>query len=116
MKDDLSQKKNTQKYDIFSKKKMDFSKRDMIFPELSKKVVFFPKNMVIFPWTENERKMNFLKKYSETWYFVFDMFHALRSCIWRCAWAPTEEIICPLGDGLYFQKYKNGSKNFLAQG
>ena len=38
------------------------------------------------------------------------------SCIWRCAWAPTKEIICPLGDELYFQKYKNGSKNFLAQG
>ena len=55
---------------------MVFSKRDMIFPVLSKKVVFFPENMVFFPRTENERKMTFLKKYSETWYFVFDMFHA----------------------------------------
>ena len=37
---------------------------------------FFPKNMVFFPWAENERGMNLLKKYAETWYFLFDMFHA----------------------------------------
>ena len=37
------------------------------------------------------------------------------SCNWRCAWAPTKEIICPLGDGLYFQKYENGGKKFLVQ-
>ena len=35
-------------------------------------------------------------------WIIFNTFHhsALRSCIWRCAWAPTKEIICPLGDGL----------------
>ena len=55
---------------------MVFSKKDMIFPVPPEKVVFFPENMVFFPWTENERKMTFLKKYTETWYFLFDMFHA----------------------------------------
>ena len=25
---------------------------------------------------------------------------ALRDCLWKCAWAPIKEIICPLGDGL----------------
>ena len=55
---------------------MVFSKRDMIFPVPPEKVVFFPENMVFFPWTENERKMTFLKKYTETWYFLFDMFPA----------------------------------------
>ena len=55
---------------------MVFSKRDMIFPVPSEKVVFFPENMVFFPWTESERKMTFLKKYTETWYFLFDMFQA----------------------------------------
>ena len=37
---------------------------------------FFPENMVFFPWTENEGGMTLLKKYTETWYFLFDMFHA----------------------------------------
>ena len=50
--------------------------RGMIFLALSRKVVFFPENMVFFPWTENEGGMTFLKKYTETWYFLFDMFHA----------------------------------------
>ena len=35
----------------------------------------FPKNMVFFPWMENEIQMTFLKKYTETWYFLFNMFH-----------------------------------------
>ena len=34
---------------------------------------FFPENMVFFPWTENERGVIFLKKYTETWYFLIDM-------------------------------------------
>ena len=37
---------------------------------------------------------------------------APRSCVWRCAWVPIKEIICPLGDGLWFQKCKSSSKNF----
>ena len=58
MKDDLSQK-NTRKY------------KDMIFPVPSEKVVFFPENIVFFPWTENKGRMTFLKKYTETKYFLF---------------------------------------------
>ena len=27
-------------------------------------------------------------------------YSAPTSCVWRCAWAPIKEIICPLGDGL----------------
>ena len=48
----------------------------MVFLELSGKVVFFTENMVFFPWMENDRGMTFPKKYMETWYFLFDMFHA----------------------------------------
>ena len=48
----------------------------MILIVLSGKVVLFPENMVFFPWTENERGVTFLKKYTETWYILFDMFHA----------------------------------------
>ena len=43
----------------------------MIFLVLSGKVVFFPENMVFFPGTDD-----LPKKYMETWYFLFDMFHA----------------------------------------
>ena len=81
MKDDLSQK-NTRKYDIFLKcsEKMDFSKKDRAgawsFLHYLERWYFFPENMVFFPWTENEAGMTFLKKYTETWYFLFDMFHA----------------------------------------
>ena len=171
------------------------SRRDMIFLVLSEKVVFFSRKHGIFFLGGKWERGTFLKKYKETWYFLFDMFHAthphpfpprkknqrrsypakthlkvidipdrhprknsrnylhlhgdlyrrfhillsskktnknlniwdwsltsssiysvgdvlqwiifnksyhssLRSCIWRCAWAPTKEIICRLGDGL----------------
>ena len=48
----------------------------MVFLVPSTKVVFFPpENTVFFRWTENEGVI-FLKKYTKTWYFLFDMFHA----------------------------------------
>ena len=37
---------------------------------------FFPDIMVLFPWTESEKGMTFLKKYTETWCFLFEIFHA----------------------------------------
>ena len=75
-------KKNTRKYEIFFKcsEKMDSSKRtvrDLIFLVLSGKVVFFSQSMVFFPWTENEGGMTFLKRYTETWYFLLDIFHVV---------------------------------------
>ena len=42
------------------------SPRDMIFLVPSGKAVFFPENMVFFLWTENNRGITFLKKYTET--------------------------------------------------
>ena len=75
-------KKNRQKYDIFFKcfEKMLFSKRIAPGYDLSctiwKGGVFFPENLVFFPWMENKRGMTFLKKYTETWYILFDMFRA----------------------------------------
>ena len=71
-------KKYTEIWFFECSEKMDFSKRprrDMIFLVLSGKLVFLPASMAFFPWTENERGMTFLKKYTETWYFLFDMFH-----------------------------------------
>ena len=73
MKDDLSQKKkkihgnmifnsNVLKRWSFRKR----SRRDMIFLELSGKLVFFPENMAFFAWTKNERGVTFLKKCTET--------------------------------------------------
>ena len=83
MKDDLSQK-NTRKYDIFFKcsEKMVFPKRIALGYDLSctiwKGGIFFPVNVIFFPWTvnEREREMTFLKKYTGTWYFLFNMLHA----------------------------------------
>ena len=54
-------------------------RRDMILLVLSGQVVFFPKNMLFFSWMENERGVTFLKKYTETWYFLFDMFPAKKN-------------------------------------
>ena len=59
MKDDLSQK-NTWKYYIFFKcsKKTVFPKKsllNMILLILSGNMVFFPENVILFFWTENER-------------------------------------------------------------
>ena len=33
---------------------------------------------------------------------IFNTLHhsAIRNCVWRCAWAPIKEIICPLGNRL----------------
>ena len=50
--------------------------QDMIFLVLAGKVVFFSGKHIFFPCTENERGMTFPGKYTETWYFLFDMFHA----------------------------------------
>ena len=91
MKDNLSKKKIHENM-IFS---LNVLKRwssqkgsswDMIFFVLSGKVVFFSRKHGIFSRTENERESErerererektFLKKYTETWYFLFDMFHA----------------------------------------
>ena len=74
-------KKNTRKHIYFKcSKKMVFSKRIATGYDLSctiwKGGIFFLENMVFFPWMENERAATFLKKYTETWYFLFDMFHA----------------------------------------
>ena len=61
MKDDLSQK-NTRKYDIFFKcsEKMVFPKRITLGYDLSctiwKGGIFFPVNVIFFPWTVNERE------------------------------------------------------------
>ena len=60
MNDDLYQK-NIRKYDIFFKhsKKMVFSKRAALGYDLSciiwKDGIFFPENMIFFPWAERER-------------------------------------------------------------
>ena len=59
MKDNLSQK-NTREFDIFFQcsEKMVFPKSTAPGHDLSciiwKDGVFFPKNMIFFPWTENE--------------------------------------------------------------
>ena len=72
-------KKNTRKYDIYFKysENMVFSKRIApghdIFCTIWKGVIFSPENMVFFSWTENERGVIFLKKYTETWHFLIDM-------------------------------------------
>ena len=72
-------KKNTRKYDIYFKysENMVFSKRIApghdIFCTIWKGGIFFPENVVFFPWTESERGVIFLKKYTETWYFLIDM-------------------------------------------
>ena len=80
MKDDLSQK------NIRSEKEIQIFWKDGLFKKdragtwsflyYLERWYFFPKNMVFFPWSENERRMTFLKKYTETWYFLFAMFHA----------------------------------------
>ena len=60
MKDDLSQKKNTRKNDIFFKcsEKMVFSKRTALGHDISciiwKDGIFFPENMIFFPLRESE--------------------------------------------------------------
>ena len=77
-KDDLSQKKNTWKWDIFFKysEKTVFPKKlhwNMIFLVSSTKMAFLFRKycMIVFPWTENER-WSFSK---HTWkYDVFCIF------------------------------------------
>ena len=79
MKDDLSKKKKkihgNMKFSSNVLKRWTFQKGpcwDLIFLVLSGKVVFFPQNIVFFPWTENEGGMTVLKRYTETWYFLLD--------------------------------------------
>ena len=55
MKADLSQKKNTRKYDIFFK---PFKRRHAgtwSFLYYLEKWYFFPENMIFFPWAESEK-------------------------------------------------------------
>ena len=79
MKDDLSQKKNTWKYDIFFKcsEKMVFQKKlhwNIIFLISWGKMEFiFPKSMICFSRTENDR-WYFSNKYTEIWYFLYVVF------------------------------------------
>ena len=75
MKDDLSGKKNTWKYDILFKcpEEMVFSKRlrwNMIFLVLSGKMVFFSQKHDIFS-LEGKRTIIFLKNYIEKLYFLY---------------------------------------------
>ena len=58
---------------IFSKK-MVLSNRIALGYDLSCTICkggsFFPENTIFFPWTENEKGMIFLRKYTEAWYFL----------------------------------------------
>ena len=74
-KDDLSQK-NTWKYDIFFKcsEKMVFPKNsrlNMIFFVISGKMVFLFSRKYIFSLGGKWKKMIFIKKRVEIWYFVY---------------------------------------------
>ena len=81
MKDDLSQK-NTR-----SEKKIQIFWKDGLFKKYRagtwyflyylERWYFLPENMVFFLWLEIERGMTFLKKYTETWYFLFDVFYLI---------------------------------------
>ena len=72
-------KQKTRKYDIFFQcpEKMVFSKGITLGYDLSCTIC----KGGIFSWkhgsfSPDEREMTFLKKYTETWYFLFDVFHA----------------------------------------
>ena len=81
--DDLSQKKQKKNQGnmIFSwnvLKRWYFQKGlrwDIIFLVLSGRVLFFSWKHGIFLPRRKMREMTFRKKYTETWYFLFDMFH-----------------------------------------
>ena len=77
MKDDLSKKNREIWYflGMFWYYFQRGSRWDIIFLVLSGKLVFFSwKHDIFFTQTEI-REMTFLKKYTETWYFLFDIFH-----------------------------------------
>ena len=78
MKDHLSKKK-TGKYDIFLECSDIISKEDRAgtssFLYYLESWYFFPENTVFFLPRRKIREMTFLKKYTETWYFLFDIFH-----------------------------------------
>ena len=126
MKDDLSQKKIHGNI-IFSSsflKRWSFQKepgRDMAFFVLSGKVVFFSqekkknRKLNISGWSLASSSIHLVGDFLQ-WIIFNHLYHStLRRCVWRCAWAPIKEITCPLGDGLYIQNCKSGSKNFLVQ-
>ena len=74
-KDDLSQK-NTYKYDVFFKcsEKMVFpktSRLNMIFFVISGKMVFLFSRKHIFSLNGKWKKVTFIKKYMEIWYFLY---------------------------------------------
>ena len=48
----------------------------------------------VLDWHPRKNSNNSSVFYSPMYYLAFT------SCIWRCAWAPIKEIICPLGDRL----------------
>ena len=101
MKDDLSQK-NTRKYDIFFKvsEKMVFSKRAAPGHDLSciiwKDGIFFPENMIFFPWAESERR----SFSGNTW--TYDIFCVHVWVLQTWCHAPLSKKI---KDGLIPQKY-----------
>ena len=77
MKDDLSQKKNTWKYDIFCKcsEKMFFPKilhLNMIFLVLSGNMIFFPQNTILFFKRKMKDGLSQNKKTKKTW--KYDIF------------------------------------------
>ena len=82
MKDNLFQKKYTECHIFFKCSEKMVWKDGLIAPGHGSSVtiwkggIFFPENIVFFPSTENEGGMTLLKKYTEIWYFLFDMFHA----------------------------------------
>ena len=95
--------------------------RDMAFFVLSGKVVFFSqekkknRKLNISGWSLASSSIYLVGDFLQ-WIIFNHLYHStLRRCVWRCAWAPIKEITCPLGDGLYIQNCKSGSKNFLVQ-
>ena len=106
-----------------------FSRKHDIFSLGRKwKTVFIRKYMETWCIALQRRKTGNIKYRIEVWLllkfirleifykriFLNTLYHStLRSCVWRCAWAPIKEIISPLGDRLLFQKCKSSSKNFL---
>ena len=89
MKDDLSQK-NTRKYNIFFKlsENMVFSKRAAsahnLFCIIWKDGIFFPENMIFFPWAESERR-----SFSEnTWKYEIFCVHVRVLQTWHHAPLP----------------------------
>ena len=58
------------------------------------------KNLNIWDWSLTSSSIYSVGDVLQ-WIIFNKLYHSsLRSCLWRCAWAPTKEIICRLGDVL----------------